>query len=98
MSTHRKPTRLSPARHIGRRSDLVTGKAVVQGAEAYQRLLDLAAQADEEEGIRQGVEDFKKGRTRPLEKLSMNSAALFREGEKRTKVERPEVSYGRPHD
>jgi prevent-host-death family protein len=45
----------------------VKGKAaaVVQDAEAYQRLLDIAARADAEEGIRQGLEDAKKGRTRP---------------------------------
>lgn len=40
-------------------------EAVVQDAEAYQRLLDIAAQADIHEGIRQGLEDMKKGRTRP---------------------------------
>lgn len=39
--------------------------AVVQDAEAYQRLLDIAAQADAAEGIRQGLEDARKGRTRP---------------------------------
>jgi prevent-host-death family protein len=45
----------------------VNGKAaaVVLDAEAYQRLLDIAASADEEEGIRQGLEDVKQGRTRP---------------------------------
>jgi prevent-host-death family protein len=45
----------------------VNGKAaaVVQDAEAYQRLLDLAARADEKEAIRQGLEDVKAGRTRP---------------------------------
>jgi prevent-host-death family protein len=45
----------------------VNGKAaaVVQDAEAYQRLLDLAAHADAREGIRQGLADAKKGRTRP---------------------------------
>jgi len=45
----------------------VKGKAaaVVQDAEAYQRLLDIAAQADAEEGIRQGLEDAKEGRVRP---------------------------------
>ena len=32
-------------------------KAVVQDAEAYQRLLDIAALADPREGIRQGLED-----------------------------------------
>jgi prevent-host-death family protein len=38
----------------------VNGKAaaVVQDAEAYQRLLDIAASADAEEGIRQGLEDM----------------------------------------
>ncbi|MGI8960791.1 MAG: type II toxin-antitoxin system Phd/YefM family antitoxin [Bryobacteraceae bacterium] len=45
----------------------VKGKAaaVVQDAEAYQRLLDIAATADAEEGIRQGLEDAKKGKIRP---------------------------------
>jgi len=45
----------------------INGKAeaVVQDAEAYQRLLDIAAQADSLEGIRQGIEDIKKGRVRP---------------------------------
>jgi prevent-host-death family protein len=45
----------------------VKGKAaaVVQDAEAYQRLLDIAARSDAEEGIRQGLEDVKKGRVRP---------------------------------
>ena len=44
----------------------VNGKAaaVVQDAEAYQRLLDLAAGANSAEGIRQGLEDLKHGRTR----------------------------------
>jgi prevent-host-death family protein len=45
----------------------VNGKAaaVVQDAAAYQQLLDLAAEANATEGIRQGLEDLKKGRTRP---------------------------------
>ena len=45
----------------------VNGKAeaVVQDAAAYQRLLDLAAQTDAREGIRQGLEDAAEGRTRP---------------------------------
>ena len=44
----------------------VNGKAaaVVQDAEAYQRLLDIAARADEEEGIRQGLDNAKNGKTR----------------------------------
>jgi hypothetical protein len=33
-----------------------------------QRLLDIAAQADAREGIRQGREDLKKGRLRPARK------------------------------
>ena len=45
----------------------VKGKAaaIVQDADAYQRLLDIAAHADAEEGIRQGLESTKKGKTRP---------------------------------
>jgi prevent-host-death family protein len=45
----------------------VKGKAaaIVQDAEVYQRLLDLAAQADYSEGIRQGLADAKEGRVRP---------------------------------
>src|SRR5450755_4340145 len=45
----------------------VKGKAaaIVQDAEAYQRLLDIAARADAEEGIRQGLDDVANGRTRP---------------------------------
>jgi prevent-host-death family protein len=44
----------------------VNGKAaaVVQDAEAYQHLLDLAA-----EGIRQGLEDLKRGQTRPASEV-----------------------------
>jgi PHD/YefM family antitoxin component YafN of YafNO toxin-antitoxin module len=38
---------------------------VVQSAAAYQRLLDLAAKQDASEGIRQGLEDSRKGRGRP---------------------------------
>jgi hypothetical protein len=45
----------------------INGKAeaVVQDAEAYQRLLDVAARVDASEGIRQGMEDVKKGCVRP---------------------------------
>jgi PHD/YefM family antitoxin component YafN of YafNO toxin-antitoxin module len=38
--------------------------AVVQDAEAYQHLLDLAGEAHAAEGIRQGLEDLRNGRTR----------------------------------
>ena len=56
----------------------VNGKAaaVIQDAEAYQRLLDIAAQADSREGIRQGLEDARKGRTRPVEEFFREFEAL----------------------
>ena len=49
----------------------VKGKAaaIVQDAEAYQRLLDIAARADSEEGIRQGLDDVAHGRTRPVKEV-----------------------------
>jgi prevent-host-death family protein len=49
----------------------VKGKAaaIVQDAEAYQRLLDIAARADVEEGIRQGLDDVAHGRTRPAKEV-----------------------------
>jgi prevent-host-death family protein len=45
----------------------VNGKAaaVVQDVAAYQRLLDIAASVDAEEGIRRGLDDVAHGRTRP---------------------------------
>jgi prevent-host-death family protein len=43
--------------------------AVVQDAQAYQRLLDIAARADAREGIRQGLEDARAGRSRPIEEF-----------------------------
>jgi len=49
----------------------INGKAeaVLQDARAYQRLLDIAAQADVGEGVRQGLHDVKKGRTRPAREV-----------------------------
>ena len=49
----------------------VKGKAaaIVQDAEAYQRLLDIAASGDAEEGIRQGLDDVAHGRTRPAREV-----------------------------
>ena len=49
----------------------VKGKsaAIVQDAEAYQRLLDLAAAADAREGIRQGLLEAKQGRGRDAEEF-----------------------------
>ena len=53
-----------------KRPVILTGKrkaaAIVQDAAAYQRLLDIAARADAEEGIRQGLEDSKQGRVQRL--------------------------------
>lgn len=48
----------------------VNGKAaaVVQDAQAYQELLDIAARADVYEAIRQGAEDAVQQRTRPARK------------------------------
>lgn len=45
----------------------VRGKAaaIVQDAEAYQRLLDIAAQAAAEKGICQRQEDAREGKVRP---------------------------------
>lgn len=49
----------------------VKGKAaaVVLDADVYQHLLDIAALADPEEGIRQGLGDAKKGKTRPVKEF-----------------------------
>jgi prevent-host-death family protein len=44
-------------------------KAVVQDAQADQRLLDTAACADVYEAVRQGVDDIVHGRTRPARKV-----------------------------
>jgi prevent-host-death family protein len=62
----------------------VNGKAaaVIQDAEAYQHLLDLAAEANAAEGIRQGIEDLRTGRTRP-------AATVFDE---------IRAGYGMPHE
>ncbi len=49
----------------------VNGKprAVVQDADAYQALLDIAAEADANEGIRQGLEEANQGRSRDAEEF-----------------------------
>jgi prevent-host-death family protein len=49
----------------------VKGKAaaIVQDAEAYQRLLDIAARADALEGIRQGLEQARQGKGRDAEEF-----------------------------
>jgi PHD/YefM family antitoxin component YafN of YafNO toxin-antitoxin module len=49
----------------------VKGKAeaIVQDAEAYQRLLDIVARADAREGIRQGLEQSKQGQGREADEF-----------------------------
>ena len=49
----------------------VKGKAaaIVQDAEAYQRLVDIAARADAREGIRQGREQSNQGQGRDAEEF-----------------------------
>jgi prevent-host-death family protein len=49
----------------------VDGKpeAILQDPAEYQRLLDLAAEADEDEAILRGLEDMHAGRTRPLDEV-----------------------------
>lgn len=42
---------------------------VIHEAAEYQRLLDLAAWADEEQAIQQGMDDIKHGRTRPAHEV-----------------------------
>ncbi len=57
----------------------VNGKAaaVVQDAEAYQRLLDLAAEADLSEGSRQGIEDAEAGRVHPAREVFEEMRARY---------------------
>jgi PHD/YefM family antitoxin component YafN of YafNO toxin-antitoxin module len=59
----------------------VKGKAaaVVQDAEAYQRLLDIAATASAEEGIRQGFKDVKQGKVRLAREFFADSTPASRE-------------------
>ena len=49
----------------------VKGKAeaIVQDAEAYQHLLDIAARADVGEGIRQGLDQARQGKGRDVEEF-----------------------------
>jgi prevent-host-death family protein len=57
----------------------VNGKAaaVVQDAEAYQQLLDLAAEASPAEGIRQGLEDVANGRARLAREVLVEMRAEY---------------------
>jgi prevent-host-death family protein len=49
----------------------INGKAalVIQDAESYQKLLDVAEEARVLDGIRRGLEDMKAGRGRPADKV-----------------------------
>lgn len=51
--------------------------AVIQDAEGYQRLLDLAAAADAAEGIRQGLDDVANGRVRAASEVFDELRAEF---------------------
>ncbi len=46
----------------------VNGKAalIVQDAESYQRLLDLVERVEAVDGMQRGLDDVKRGRTRPM--------------------------------
>ena len=46
----------------------VNGKAalIVQDAESYQRLLDLVERVETVDGMQRGLDDVKRGRTRPM--------------------------------
>ena len=43
-----------------------TDLRAVQGTKPYQHRIDIAASADAHEGIRQGLDDAKHGRLRPI--------------------------------
>jgi len=57
----------------------VNGKteAVVQSAESYQRLLDIAAASDIREAIRQGDADVAAGRVRPADEVFAEMRARY---------------------
>jgi hypothetical protein len=48
-------------------------RTVLQKAESYQHLLDLASGQNASEGIRQGLEDVRKGRSRPAREVFADS-------------------------
>jgi hypothetical protein len=51
-------------------------EAVVQDAAAYQRLLDIAAQADAGEGIRQGLKESKRGAERDADEFLASTSGV----------------------
>jgi prevent-host-death family protein len=52
--------------------------AILQDPAEYQRLLDIAAEASAEEGIRQGLKDIAAGRTRPAREVFDELRAKYR--------------------
>jgi PHD/YefM family antitoxin component YafN of YafNO toxin-antitoxin module len=67
---HRTPEFVEQLKETGEPIVLtINGKAalVVQDSESYQKLLDIAEEARVSEGIRQGLEDMKAGRTVSLD-------------------------------
>ncbi len=50
---------------------------IIQEASAYQCLLDTAAQAEEDDAIREGLEDMRVGRTRPLDEVFDEMRACY---------------------
>jgi len=44
-------------------------RTAIEAITAYQRLLDLASEADEQEGLRQALEDVAAGRVYPAEEV-----------------------------
>jgi prevent-host-death family protein len=69
---HRTPEFVQQLKETGAPIVLtINGKAalVVQDAESYQKLLDLAEEAKMLEGIRRGLEDMRQGRGRPADEV-----------------------------
>lgn len=64
----KKSTRIISMRNK-KHGPITKKEVVVQDAESRQPLLDIAARASEEEGIRQGLEDVKKGKSRPIKEF-----------------------------
>ena len=69
---HRTPEFVQQLKETGAPIVLtINGKAalVVQDAESYQKLLDLAEEAKVLEGIQRGLEDMRQGRGRPADEV-----------------------------
>jgi PHD/YefM family antitoxin component YafN of YafNO toxin-antitoxin module len=69
---HRTPEFVQQLKETGEPMVLtINGKAalIVQDAESYQKLLDIAEEARVLAGIRQGLEDMREGRGRPADEV-----------------------------